>query len=160
MVIVPRDSVVYIATDEADEHFFDVFRENYKKVYFLDDFEDLLVLDDIPKEFYGMIDQLVASRGKHFVGTYYSTFTSYINRLRGYHSQKQQTTSSSSSSNIRRQGIIPSWFYSPPDKINQYQRYTPLGTAIFETEYPLAWRNIDLDVDAGLRKAVERDEAA
>jgi hypothetical protein len=33
----------------------------------------------------GMIDTIVASRGRVFAGTYWSTFSGYINRLRGYY---------------------------------------------------------------------------
>ena len=83
-----EESIVFIATDEKDKHYFDAMIDAYVRVYFLDDF----VHDycpDIGKDKYGMIDQLVASKGKHFIGQYYSTFTAYINRLRGYHAQKQ-----------------------------------------------------------------------
>ena len=40
----------------------------------------------------GMLDQVIASQGRVFVGTWYSTFTGYINRLRGYYG-KPKTTS-------------------------------------------------------------------
>jgi hypothetical protein len=177
--IIPEDSVVYIATDEHDASFFDVFRERYTAVYFLDDFRDVLG-DDVPSEYYGMIDQLVCSRSEHFVGTYYSTFTGYINRLRGYHSQKrtptptQQSQSKSKSKQaaalvasnyeteqqlVREQGVIPSWFYGPADKIDVYQRYEPIRTTTWEMEYALAWRNIDSDVDPILREAIDTDAA-
>lgn len=32
----------------------------------------------------GMIEQVIASTGRIFVGTYWSTFTGYIMRMRGY----------------------------------------------------------------------------
>ncbi len=32
----------------------------------------------------GMIEQVVASNGRVFIGTYWSTFTGYIMRMRGY----------------------------------------------------------------------------
>jgi hypothetical protein len=179
--IIPKDSVVYIATDEHDKSFFDVFKDHYRAVYFLDDFRDLLG-DDFPTEYYGMIDQLVCSRSEHFVGTYYSTFTGYINRLRGYHSQKRtpkptqtQTMPNSNSKSskqaeasaaseereklIREQGVIPSWFYAPTNKIDVYQRYEPIGQTSFEMEYASAWRNIDYDVDPILREAIDKDAA-
>jgi len=85
--LVPRGSIVYVATDETDRSFFDVFRDHYE-VYFLEDFVHLLNAGVHPDQ-HGMIDQLVASRGERFIGTYFSTFTGYINRLRGYHSQKK-----------------------------------------------------------------------
>lgn len=35
-------------------------------------------------EWVGMIEQVVAANGRVFVGTYWSTFTSFIVRMRGY----------------------------------------------------------------------------
>ena len=32
-----------------------------------------------------MIESIVCSRAKVFAGTYFSTFTGYIHRMRGYH---------------------------------------------------------------------------
>jgi len=147
--IIPRDSVVYIATDEKEKSWFDVFLKQYKAVYFLDDFIDLI--PEVPVRHYGMIDQLVCTKGENFVGTFYSTFTGYINRLRGYHSQKQNSTPA-----IIQQGRIPSWFYGPPEHIEDYQRFEPIGTSFFALEYALAWRNIDYDVDPILRKTVDQ----
>jgi hypothetical protein len=31
-----------------------------------------------------MIEQIVAANGEAFIGTWWSTFTGYINRMRGY----------------------------------------------------------------------------
>jgi len=148
---IPIDSIVYIATDEKDKHYFDAMRENYKRVFFLEDF----IFKECPLleiEKYGMIDQLVASKGKHFIGQYYSTFTGYINRLRGYHSQKQnqqqqqQQDNNNDITNITNLGIIPSWFYSPKKKRNIYQNYEPIGESLFAMEYPIGWRDIDYDI--------------
>jgi GDP-fucose protein O-fucosyltransferase len=79
---------VYIATDEQDKSVFDPLRQN-NTVLFLNDLMHLL--EDIDPNFYGMIEQLVCAKGDKFVGTYYSTFTAYINRLRGYHAQKTRS---------------------------------------------------------------------
>ena len=160
--IVPNDSIVYIATDESNKKFFQPFLENYKKVYFLDDFIDLLG-PDIPGHYYGMIEQLVCSRGEHFVGTFYSTFTGYINRLRGYHSQKfpqqqQQQAMEEEEKAILEQGVIPSWFYAPPEHVEDYQKFTTIGATLFEIDYAMAWRNIDYDVDPVLRNKIDKME--
>jgi len=40
--------------------------------------------------YYGMLDQLVASKGRTFFGTYYSTLTGYMMRMRGYASVKNK----------------------------------------------------------------------
>lgn len=163
--ILPKDSVVYIATDESDKSFFDAFRKTYRKVYFLDDFVDLLG-PDFPKEYYGMIDQLVCTRSDRFVGTFYSTFTGYINRLRGYHTQKTiaaaptkhaREEASETERDIREQGTISSWFYAPAGKIGAYREYEPIGRSLFEMEYAMAWRNIDYGVDPVLTEAIDKD---
>jgi hypothetical protein len=54
-------------------------------LHFVDDFEDLIGVDYIDPNWMGMIDMVVASRGRAFCGTYRSTFSGYINRLRGYY---------------------------------------------------------------------------
>ena len=40
---------------------------------------------------YGMLESIVCSRSKLFAGTYFSTFTGYIHRLRGYHGLGEDT---------------------------------------------------------------------
>jgi GDP-fucose protein O-fucosyltransferase len=73
-------TTLYVATDEHDQQFFDPLREHY----------DIVVLNDFHKElgdlntnYYGMVDQLISSRGETFFGCWFSTFTGYIMRLRG-----------------------------------------------------------------------------
>jgi GDP-fucose protein O-fucosyltransferase len=80
-----KQRTVYIATDEKDKSFFSAMREHHM-VVFLHDFDHLI--EGIDPNYYGMIEQLVCAKGDKFVGTYYSTFTGYINRVRGYHAQK------------------------------------------------------------------------
>jgi len=70
---------IYIATDERDKSFFDPLKKHYD-IVFLDDFHD--ALGHVNTNYYGMIDQLIASRGRTFFGCWFSTFTGYINRLR------------------------------------------------------------------------------
>merc|ERR1712037_185949 len=76
--------LLYIATDEVDLSFFDVFREHYT-VRFLSDYKELAGFDNLDPNFVGQIDQVVCVGGKDFLGTYFSSFTAYIGRLRGYH---------------------------------------------------------------------------
>jgi len=58
-------------------------------VRFLNDFlteeEKRLHTGKINPNHYGMIESIVCSRAARFVGTFYSTFTGYIHRLRGFH---------------------------------------------------------------------------
>jgi hypothetical protein len=80
--------IVYIATDERDKSFFKILHQ-YHTILFLHDFDHLI--EGIDPNYYGMIEQLVCAKGDKFIGTYYSTFTGYINRVRGYHAQKEGT---------------------------------------------------------------------
>ena len=90
---------VYIATDEKDKSFFEILHQHHT-ILFLHDFDHLI--KDIDPNYYGMIEQLVCAKGDLFVGTYYSTFTGYINRVRGYHAQKAGTIQA------RKQGFLNS----------------------------------------------------
>ena len=40
---------------------------------------------------FGMVESIVCSRAKAFAGTYRSTFTGYIHRLRGFHGLAEST---------------------------------------------------------------------
>ena len=42
-------------------------------------------LGGVNPNYYGMIESIACSRASVFAGTYWSTFTGYIHRLRGYH---------------------------------------------------------------------------
>lgn len=73
--IIPDGTTVYIATDERDKKFFTSLKEHYD-VLFMDDFIPLL--DNVNKNHYGMIDQLVASRGRIFFGCWHSTYVCFL----------------------------------------------------------------------------------
>lgn len=68
---IPIGSTVYMATDERSKEFFKPLKEHYDLV-FLDDFHDEALLG-INTNFYGMIDQLVATRSRTFFGCWFST---------------------------------------------------------------------------------------
>jgi len=40
---------------------------------------------------HGMVESIVCTRAAAFAGTYFSTFTGYIHRLRGYHGLGEST---------------------------------------------------------------------
>jgi hypothetical protein len=126
-------TTIFIATDERDKKFFDPLREQYD-LLFLDDFKKELegvnceyFINLFPKQtsfhasctycafivvvaccavanYFGMIDQLVASRGRKFFGCWFSTFTGYIDRIRGYHSVKDRAPG-------YKDGVLPTTFY-------------------------------------------------
>lgn len=79
---------LYIATDETDESFFDVFRRD-RPVYRWDDFlsprcERVLEGESLRDELVGPVEQVVCAAARVFIGTELSTFSNYITRLRGY----------------------------------------------------------------------------
>lgn len=129
---------VYLATDERDKGFFDPLKAVYD-VVFLDDF-----IDDMGKQvntnYYGMVDQLVASRGRTFFGCWFSTFTAYINRLRGYHADDHQLPG-------YEQGLINSWYYAMEDRFDHMQKFYPVKQAFYAREFPASWRLIDTGVE-------------
>lgn len=131
--VLEANSTIYIATDERDKTFFEPFRKRYK-IYFMDDFKDML--EGVNTNYYGMIDQLVASRGRTFIGTFFSTFTGYINRVRGYHSQKDKTKG-------WELGIIDSYYYIPVEKKNEMRKYRPISPPMWRKEFAVGWRDLD-----------------
>mmetsp|Transcript_4018 Transcript_4018/g.7053 ORF Transcript_4018/g.7053 Transcript_4018/m.7053 type:complete len:559 (+) Transcript_4018:131-1807(+) len=103
--LFPENEIIYVATDELSDNnakrhswskpdamvkhtthtWFNPFREHWggDKVWFMSDFYNEL-LQDVPSIYLGCIDTLICSRARRFVGTRKSTFSGYINRLRGY----------------------------------------------------------------------------
>ena len=119
--------LLYIATDERNATWFDPIREHHK-LRFLDDYADLAGLADLDPNYMGMIDTIVAGRGRAFAGTYFSTFSGYINRLRGYSglSMKQSIYSYEP-----RKYEMFTWFQGP--------------FHVFSKEWPAGWIGIDGD---------------
>lgn len=137
--VIPEKRIVFIATDEKNQSFFEPFAQHYN-IYFLNNFAT--ELSDVNKNYYGMIDQLVASRSEVFFGAFFSTFTGYINRLRGYHSQKNKSPG-------YELGIINSYYYVP-DNLKEYydamRKYRSVQPAFWQQEYAVCWRDIDHDI--------------
>lgn len=129
------NTTIFIATDERDKNFFNDMKKHYK-IYFLDDFiKD--TLQGVNTNYYGMIDQLVASRGRIFFGCWFSTFTGFITRIRGYRSVKDKLDGYD-------KGILPTtYYYATKPKKFEMHTYTPLMPAFFNREYPTSWRDID-----------------
>lgn len=135
--VLIENSTLFIATDERNRTFFKPIMDHYK-VYFLSDF--LHLVPNLNKNFYGMLDQRIASRGRTFVGAYFSTFTGYINRMRGYHSQKEKLPGYET-------GKINSYFYVEKKHKEEMVNYYPIKGPLWSREFPVGWRDIDHDVD-------------
>ena len=125
------NEVLYIATDERDQSFFDDFRRQHSgPLRFFDDYQVLAGIDSIDPTQYGMIETIVASRGTAFAGTWFSTFSGYIVRLRGYYGMSKFYT-----------------YYSWLDRKYAMHHWADVGYAsIFAREYPVGWTGIDGDV--------------
>jgi hypothetical protein len=150
--VVEPESVVFIATDEHDKAFFMPLGKHFT-VRFLDDF--LHLLQGIDSNFYGVIDQLVAARGRVFFGTYYSTyvlrigselardcmllthhcrFSAYITRLIGYYSTKEKQTG-------YEKGALRHAYYLDSHRNVTHTYHAPLNS--WKREFPSAWMDID-----------------
>ena len=83
-LILPGERV-YIATDEKDKSFFGPMKEKWGagKVSFYNDFAHL-IKEPVPKIWIGCVESVVCTRARTFVGSRKSTFTGYIDRMRGY----------------------------------------------------------------------------
>jgi hypothetical protein len=132
----PWPTLYVQGTDERNKEFFKDMAAHWDVVY-LDDFMHLV--EDIDKHYYGMIDQLIASRGRTFFGCWFSTFSGYINRIRGYHSEKDNLDGSEL-------GVIDSYYYAPMEHKTKMIDFWPVKQVFYAREFPVSWRSIDLDV--------------
>lgn len=136
---IPKGATVYIGTDERKKDFFDIMKKYGWDVVFLDDFMHLV--KDVNPNYFGMLDQLVTSRGEIFFGCWFSTFTGYISRLRGYHSQNSQAEG-------YEMGLLPTtYFYALAEHKTRLHDYWPIKKAFYTREFPASWRNLDFDID-------------
>jgi hypothetical protein len=132
-----KGATIYIATDERNKDFFKPLAEHYDLCY-LDDFKHLL--PEINTNYYGMLDQIIAAKGRVFFGTWHSTFTGYINRMRGYHATKEFLPG-------YEMGVMESYYFVPPLQKDAMKHYMPIHGAHFNREFPTAWRDIDRGID-------------
>jgi GDP-fucose protein O-fucosyltransferase len=126
--IFKTNELLYVATDERDKNFFHDLAQHFE-LRFLDDYWDLAGLAQVDPNSMGMIDTIVASRGRVFVGTWFSTFSGYINRLRGYHGLSMQD----------------SWYSFLPKKTAVHEWHI-VDDFVYAYEYPDGWIGIDADV--------------
>jgi hypothetical protein len=123
----PRE-ILYIATDERNKTFFDDLAVHHD-LRFLDDYWELAGLSHLDPNYMGMIDTIVASRGRAFAGTWFSTFTGYITRLRGYHGLSQMDT----------------WYSFLPRKTAVHE-WKLVNDIAYAFEWPDGWIGIDANV--------------
>jgi hypothetical protein len=69
----------------------DAFKKAGWTVRFLGDYTNQGAIEGVEPNTIGMVEVIVCSRAEVFAGTYYSSFTGYIHRLRGYHGIGEQS---------------------------------------------------------------------
>jgi hypothetical protein len=131
-----KGSSIFVATDERKLEFFDAMCKDNKPYHcmFLDDFKESL--GDINPNYIGMIDQLMSAQGKVFAGTFFSTFTGYINRMRGYRTEKAADWEGTD-------GTINSFYFAIKKMKFEMRKYYPIRNPSYAREYPVSWRAID-----------------
>ncbi|KAL9183369.1 hypothetical protein ACHAXT_005156 [Thalassiosira profunda] len=135
---IPDNTTVFVATDHQGKPFFKPLAAHYDLVY-LSDFKKELAGTNT--NFYGMIDQLVASRGRTFFGCHHSTFTGFIFRIRGYHSQKDRADG------WERGTLQRSFYYTGVKEKRLYEHYLPVHSPVYSKEFPTSWRDIDKGIE-------------
>eukprot|EP00579_Thalassiosira_antarctica_P011230 CAMPEP_0201923208 /NCGR_PEP_ID=MMETSP0903-20130614/11017_1 /ASSEMBLY_ACC=CAM_ASM_000552 /TAXON_ID=420261 /ORGANISM="Thalassiosira antarctica, Strain CCMP982" /LENGTH=484 /DNA_ID=CAMNT_0048460485 /DNA_START=227 /DNA_END=1681 /DNA_ORIENTATION=+ len=134
------NATVFIATDEVNRTFFEPLTSKYDVVFLEDDFQQELV--GIDKMYFGLIDQLIASRGRVFFGCKQSTFSNFIFRLRAWHSQRDKLKGSEND------GMIDnSYYYTSLHHKYDYQQYPPMPSHLWMREWPAGWRDMDMGID-------------
>ncbi|KAH8063563.1 hypothetical protein JL722_2743 [Aureococcus anophagefferens] len=79
----------------------------------------------------GVVDALIAAEGRTFTGAWFSTFTGFIHRVRGYRGYADNSS-----------------FFSAAGRWAAFQGFEAPRTPLYMREWPAAWRNIDSDGDA------------
>jgi len=136
---LPKEGgILFVATDERQKQFFEPLSKHYN-VTFLDDY--MYLIAKINTNFYGMVDQLVASRGRIFFGTFFSSLSGYVHRLRGYHSQKLKLLGWEDGE------LNGSYYFIPDDRKHHMLTYRSPKLPLYMMEFPTAWRRIDEGVN-------------
>ncbi len=130
-------TTVYLATDERNKTFFKPLADHWDVVY-LDDY--LHLVEGCNTNFYGILDQMIASHGRVFFGCWFSTFTGYMNRIRGYLANKHKLPG-------YEHGIVNSYYYALAENKFKMRQYYPLKQTYHAREYPVGWRDIDRGIE-------------
>ena len=143
---VAPGSTIFIATNERDTSFFKPIQEVYH-VSFLGDFGTML--SNINPNYFPMLEQIVASRGHLFFRTFFSTFSAYIARLRGYYSVKEMQSG-------YLDGGLKNTFLLPAKWEKEMHLYQAIHKPLFSRDFPVAWRGIDrLELPSAYKKNVQ-----
>jgi hypothetical protein len=84
LALLPINEALWLATDNFTKSFSEPWRSRYARVYQLSDFDHILKQERVPKIWMGLLDQLVLTQARTFVGTRLSTFSAFAVRMRGF----------------------------------------------------------------------------
>lgn len=125
--VLPPGDLLFIASDETSKNYFDPFKdEGFTRIRRLDDYFDIAQLQGMNPNYLGMLDQVVCAGGRVFVGTWYSTFSAYITRMRGYLGYPDNST-----------------WYGDVAHLKRFQKYELPRFPFYMREFPLAWHQIE-----------------
>jgi len=146
-VLTPNSSI-YIATDEMNRSYFEPSLRQHQ-VYFLSDFQHLI--PGLNTNYHGLVEQLVVARGRRFVECFFSTFSNFVNRLRGYYSTSDNLPGYA-------EGTLPtSYYYAPLRNKNAMHSYKRLSRPFHGREFPVAWKNIFLNLESNVSTTVAKN---
>ena len=123
------DEVLFVLTDEKDKTWFAPLEAAFAKIYYLRDFAEE-VADLYDPNALGMVEQVVASAKpcRLFTGTFFSTFSGYVARLRAYYGHAADT-----------------FFYAAPKAKHRVLHDTSdtIHAPFYNREWALAWNNLE-----------------
>lgn len=129
--VFKRGEVVFIATDEKNRSFFTPLATGLGvELAFIEDVAGVARLSELNPNFAGIVELVIAAESRSFAGTWFSTFSGYINRLRGYRGLDGRSS-----------------FYHYQKKRDEMHTWAPLKTPFYSVERPFGW--FDLDDDSG-----------
>jgi hypothetical protein len=117
--------LLYVATDEPDLNWFAPLGQRHG-TRFLRDYVDEVA--GLPNDWLGLVEQVVLAHGRTFTGTWFSTFSAYVCRLRGYYATHGDETC---------------YVYAPDSKRFDFAAWKMPSHAFYPREWALAWEGID-----------------
>ena len=99
------------------------------------------MLEGINTNYYGMIDQIVASKGRTFLGTFYSTLSGYAVRMRGYTKAREIINESWDG------GLNDTFYFVPIARKMEMSNFTAVRKLYFSREFPVSWRSINKSLE-------------
>ena len=121
--------MLFVLTDEKDKTWFAPLEAAFAKIYYLHDFQEE-VADLYDPNALGMVEQVVASAKpcRLFTGTFFSTFSGYVARLRAYYGHAADT-----------------FFYAAPEAKHRVLHDTSdtIHAPFYNREWALAWNGLD-----------------